>query len=183
MLIYITNRFENVTRGTTVTSATAPYVISSTPSGMQLRWINSSGVISGSSPVTADTFTPYYYNVASSCYYPAGNSITITANPSNISVSPATQTLTLNDTPTNLAVTATNVTSYQWYSNVINSNTGGILISGATSSVYTPLTNATGMLYYYVIAKNGTDCSTSSSAVQVIVQSSCLAGSIAPAIH
>jgi hypothetical protein len=33
---------------------------------MELRWLNSSAVVSGSNPVAADTYTPYYYNTASS---------------------------------------------------------------------------------------------------------------------
>ncbi|TXE05781.1 T9SS type A sorting domain-containing protein [Gelidibacter salicanalis] len=71
----------------------------------------------------------------------------ITAQPSI-----ASQTLCLNTAATQLSVTATGAgLTYQWYSNTTNSNTGGISLgAGATSSTYTPKTNAVGALYYYV---------------------------------
>ncbi|MBU2929407.1 PKD domain-containing protein [Winogradskyella psychrotolerans] len=41
--------------------------------------------------------------------------------------------------------------TYQWFSNTINSNSGGTLISGATASTYTPpVFNTIGTFYYYV---------------------------------
>ncbi|MGC4023037.1 MAG: hypothetical protein QM734_14380 [Cyclobacteriaceae bacterium] len=43
---------------------------------------------------------------------------------------------------------------YQWYSNAANSNTGGTLISGATSISYVPSTATVGSTYYYAIATN-----------------------------
>jgi len=166
----------------TVTSALAPYVVSATPSGMELRWLNSSAVVSGSNPVAADTYTPYYYNTASSCYYPAGSSITVTANPTSVSVAPATQTVVNNGTATNLTATATNATSYQWYSNTTSSNTGGTLIPGAHSSTYTPPTNVLGTFYYYVVATNGGTCSTTSNNVAQVTVIPCPAGTTAPVI-
>ncbi len=62
-------------------------------------------------------------------------------------------------------------TTYQWYSNTTNSNTGGTLIAGATSSTYTPLTTAGGTLYYYVVVTGniGTVTSAVSGAVTVTV--------------
>lgn len=164
----------------TVTSALASYVVSATPSGMELRWLNSSGVVSGSSPIAADTYTPYYYNTASSCYYPAGSSITVTRNPTAVSATPATQTMVQNTSPTNLAVAATGATSYQWYSNTTNSNTGGTMISGATSSNYTPPNNVVGTFYYYAVALNGT-CGTTSNVARVTVNP-CAAGTTAPVL-
>ncbi|MFV0376111.1 MAG: hypothetical protein ACK5JD_02275 [Mangrovibacterium sp.] len=38
---------------------------------------------------------------------------------------------------------------YQWYQNANPSNSGGTLISGATSSTYTPSSTTVGTLYYY----------------------------------
>lgn len=40
--------------------------------------------------------------------------------------------------------------SYQWYSNTVDSNTGGTLISGANGNIFTPPSNAIGTMYYYV---------------------------------
>lgn len=61
--------------------------------------------------------------------------------------------------------------TYQWYSNTTNSNTGGTLIAGATTSFYTPLTTAGGTTYYYVVVSGniGTVTSEVSGAVNVTV--------------
>ncbi|MEN8929348.1 MAG: PKD-like domain-containing protein [Flavobacteriales bacterium] len=59
--------------------------------------------------------------------------------------------------------------NYQWYSNSAGSNTGGILIPGATDSTYTPPVNAVGTIYYYCeITQSGLNCSVISSASQII---------------
>ena len=52
--------------------------------------------------------------------------------------------------PLSLTATGTGIT-YQWYSNVANSNSGGTLIAGATSNSYSPVTTTVGTLYYYCI--------------------------------
>ncbi|SFO79078.1 hypothetical protein SAMN04488519_11522, partial [Algoriphagus ornithinivorans] len=44
--------------------------------------------------------------------------------------------------------------TYQWYRNTTNSNTGGTLIPGATSSSYTPPTDNVGTTYYYATGKS-----------------------------
>jgi formylglycine-generating enzyme required for sulfatase activity len=44
--------------------------------------------------------------------------------------------------------------SYQWYSNTVDSTTGGTIISGAKGASYTPPTTAVGAVYYYVIVTN-----------------------------
>lgn len=49
----------------------------------------------------------------------------------------------------------TSATTYQWYSNTINQNTGGTAIVGATNPIYTiptSLTSTTGSYYFYCIA-------------------------------
>lgn len=62
-----------------------------------------------------------------------------------------------NSSATALSVVATGTAlTYQWYSNTIPVNTGGSLISGATSASYTPSTTATGTTYYYCVV--GTTC-------------------------
>ena len=65
----------------------------------------------------------------------------------------ATQQVCVDGTPTNLTVTATGASSYQWFSNTTNSNTGGTNLgsgSGAQTATYTPPTSSAGTLYYYV---------------------------------
>ncbi|MDD4968290.1 MAG: PKD domain-containing protein [Paludibacter sp.] len=50
--------------------------------------------------------------------------------------------------------------SYQWYSNLANTNSGGTPITGATNSTYTPpVFNAVGTFYYYAEVKfTGSNC-------------------------
>ncbi len=52
------------------------------------------------------------------------------------------------------------IPSYQWFSNTLNSNTGGTLIPTATDSVYMPSTAVVGTIYYYcVISFSSGGCS------------------------
>jgi hypothetical protein len=88
---------------------------------------------------------------------------------------------------TSLSVSATILSgslSYQWYRSNTNSNTGGTLIGGATSSSYLPPVNTLGTTYYYVIVKN-TDptatgvqtATTTSRAAKVTVSSQIISSS------
>lgn len=52
---------------------------------------------------------------------------------------------------TALSVTASRATGYQWYSNIIASNSGGTLISGAVNASHVPSTSDIGTKYYYVV--------------------------------
>jgi len=76
----------------------------------------------------------------------------------NITAHPQGATYAVGQTPTALSITA-NVTdggqlSYQWYSNTVYNSATGTAIGGATNASFTPLTTATGTLYYYVIVTN-----------------------------
>ena len=77
---------------------------------------------------------------------------TVTIN----AVTPPTQTICLNGTAQPLVSDAvgTGTLSYQWYYNTTNSNTGGILISGAVSNSYQPSTSIAGTSYYYVVVSD-----------------------------
>ncbi len=61
--------------------------------------------------------------------------------------------------------------SYQWYSNITNSNTSGTLISGATNINYTPPSfNTSGNYFYYVvISLTGSGCSAIISEVAEVI--------------
>lgn len=62
--------------------------------------------------------------------------------------------------------------SYQWYKSLTNTNGGGTVIEGETSSTFTPPTNETGTVYYYVVAINTIGSSTNrvtSETMEVIV--------------
>ena len=61
-------------------------------------------------------------------------------------------------------------TSYQWFSNTANSNSGGSSIGGATNSTYTPTDlSSIGAYYYYVeVSKDGIGCTSATSNVYEI---------------
>lgn len=139
---------------------------------------------------TASTYAPpnnpvgitYYYSIVS---FPSGagcnqitsqtarieivDSIQIDTNPE------ATQSICVDSNINNtLTVThsgGTGAISYQWYSNTINSNTGGAIIGGATNIAYTPPTfNTPGTFYYYIeIALTGSGCSPETSDVAEVI--------------
>lgn len=79
--------------------------------------------------------------------------------------SPASQSACQNLTPSNLSITASGtLPTYQWYSNTVNSNSGGSSILGATLSTYTPPTSVTGTTYYYCIVSGCSNSVTSNTA-------------------
>ncbi|SHG55070.1 gliding motility-associated C-terminal domain-containing protein [Flavobacterium micromati] len=84
--------------------------------------------------------------------------VTISACPTfNIVTQPATpQDICLNAVATALAVTTSgsNV-SYQWYRNIFDNIITGTIISGATTSSYTPPSTTVGTIYYYVKITGG----------------------------
>ncbi|WP_185146903.1 DUF6923 family protein [Chryseobacterium echinoideorum] len=88
-------------------------------------------------------------------------------------VTPPTQNVCLNGTPQTLVASAsgTGTLSYQWYSNTTNSNIGGTLISGATSSTYNPPTSVAGTKYYYVVVKDSYCEGTTTSSVLTVTTS------------
>ena len=110
-------------------------------------------------PTTLSAGTYYYF-----CEVRATNGAqSIRSNVARVNVSAPVISINKQPTPTvvftgklngNLSVTAS-VTgnadlSYQWYSNTINSYTGGIIITGATSSNYVvPMTHPLGTYYYF----------------------------------
>ena len=61
--------------------------------------------------------------------------------------------------------------SYQWYSNSVNNNTSGTLISGANAASYIPATTSVATIYYYCIVTQGNGCSVSSNAAAIAVTS------------
>lgn len=94
------------------------------------------------------------------------NGPTITTQPSNVA-----QNICIGSSASTLSVNATSAStiSYQWYSNTSASTSGGTIISGATSSTYTPPTNVSGVKYYYVVLTNtqGSTTSAVSGAITV----------------
>jgi len=54
---------------------------------------------------------------------------------------------------------------YQWYKNTTDSNSGGTMISGATSKSYMPPTGTEGTTYYYVMITNDKEESPASTSI------------------
>lgn len=96
----------------------------------------------------------------------------------SISTQPASADYVTGATATPLTVVATldgYTLSYQWYKNTTNSNTGGTVISGATTNSYTPtLSSTAGTTYYYCVVtatKEGSETLTATSDVAAITVS------------
>ncbi len=101
------------------------------------------------------------FSITVDCVDAAAPATLIATNPSTTPQSVCVGTAT---TPLTVTVLGTVlIPTYQWYSNTGNSNSGGTLISGATSSSYTPpsvIANV-GTTYYYCIVNNACDTQTS----------------------
>ena len=132
-------------------------------------------------PPTSTTGTTYYFCEITNSWgcktkTLISGAINVYAAPV-IASQPTGATYCQNIAATALSVTATSgglgTPTYQWYSNSNNSNTGGTLITGATSATYTPSTSTVGTTYYYATINNGggaAGCSIlASNAVAIVV--------------
>jgi large repetitive protein len=166
----ITAQPSNATQTVCLNAAATPLSVTATGAGLTYQWYrntnnsNSGGtLISGATsssymPLTTTAGTQYYYVVVGGTCSPAitssvSGAVTVNALPAiTAQPSAAPQILCPNATGTPLSVTATGAgLTYQWYSNTTNSNSGGTLITNATSATYTPATSTAGTLYYYVV--------------------------------
>lgn len=75
-----------------------------------------------------------------------------------------------------LSVSSPQATSFQWYSNNVNANSGGTLITGATGTTYTPPSSVAGTTYYYCVIGNGSVELASNVATVRVEQSPTLSG-------
>ena len=162
--------------------------VSTSGTALTYQWYNNStssnsgGVpVSGAttfnySPSTATPGTFYYYVVVSGGCGVVTSTVSgqVTVNPpTSISSQTTTaQTICLNGTLSSMSVTAggTAPFTYQWYSNMTSSNSGGTLIGGATASTFRPPSTTAGTKYYYVIvsgACGGTVTSSVSGAITI----------------
>jgi gliding motility-associated-like protein len=173
---------------------TTPLTISYTggSGGVSYQWYsNTTNSNTGGTLIPSATnasYTPAVFTTSGTNYYYATLSFSgngcgpITSNPAEIMVVTdptvssqplVSQTLCQGASPTNLTVSATGgigTYSYQWFSSVSNSNTGGILITGETNASYTPPTTSIGTRYYYcVITQTGIGCNANSATAEVIV--------------
>ena len=154
--------------------------VNATGSGLSYQWYTNtsssnsrgtliSGVTTASyTPTTGTAGSSYYYCVISNtnnCSVSSAVSglITINALPTITSQSTVAATYCQNDAANALTVTATgSALSYQWYSNTVSNNSGGALISGATTASYIPTTGNVGSNYYYCVVLNTNNCSVTS---------------------
>ena len=172
------------------------------------QWNTSAGPISGATnqsynPPPFNTVGAFTYNVTITL---SGNGCNVVASQNAIvdviadpvvSIQPISASYCQNGSPvTPLSVSATGglgTFSYQWYSNSINSNSGGTIILGATSSSYTPSVATVGVKYYYcVLTQTGLNCGVTSNTASITVslaptfvlqpisQTICSGGSFAP---
>lgn len=152
------------------------------------------------SGATSASFTPPVFNNPGTFYYYAtiifsGNncgSLTTQVSEINVFNDPtitsqplSTQNLCQGETPINLEVAATGgngTFTYQWYSTLTNTPTGGNLISGAVNAEFVPVTTIVGTTYYYcVVSQTTSGCSVTSTTAAVIINQSPTV-SIAPTI-
>lgn len=114
---------------------------------------------------TNDTYTPSTANVGTLYYYCIVNQVTGTGcNVTSatamvvVNLAPAftnalaSSTICLGQTPAPLTVVTNSdalLPTYQWFSNVNNSNSGGTVIVGATNATYNPPAILAGTTYYY----------------------------------
>jgi gliding motility-associated-like protein len=133
-------------------------------------------------PVFTTPGNYYYYAVVSlngnGCVPAASNvaEVNVYADPTISSQPISSQNICLGTAPSNLEVTATGgngAFTYQWYSNITNSNSGGAVITGATNSSFSPASNVIGTKYYYcVVTQNSTlGCSVTSTTAAISVNS------------
>ncbi len=173
-----------------ICQGTIPTDLVVTPSGgvgtYSYQWYNSqtNTAIAGA---TNTTYTPSTATVGTLSYYciitQTGSACSVTsplvsvqvvAVPT-VSTQPlASQPICINNTPITLTtafIDGTGTPTYQWFTNIVNSYTGGTAITGATTLSYTPITAVVGSLYYYCIAtySNGGCGTVSTNIAEVIV--------------
>ena len=172
---------------TPVTGVTGYYVeVSSDPSFTSIvSTTYVPGATSSSCPISGLVGgATYYYRVRSASVYAngtyqscsslpqtatAGEALSFTQQPLSFSICQGNSS--------SLSVSSATATGYQWYTNTVNSNTGGTPISGANSATYTPLpTSVTGTFYYYCVITRGSSILASNVAVINVVSSPSLTG-------
>ena len=142
------------------------------------------------SGATASTYNPGVLSTVSSFYYYVEATqngvgcdiavsdvftVEVVADPVIDSQAIATQEICQNASLQDLIITvsggiASSNFDYQWYSNTINNNTTGTLITGATTDTYTPDNTTEGTLYYYVVVmQSESDCEVVSNTSEVII--------------
>jgi hypothetical protein len=118
-----------------------------------VTWKNGATTVGTGSPLQINDVAvaaDYYAEVSYGCTATQSDNASITLDIPEIVTEPeASVSACLGATLNELKVVATNAGGYQWYSNSTYSNSGGTIISSATSSAYTPPSDVAGTIYYY----------------------------------
>ena len=157
----------------TTNSNSGGTLISGATSSSYTLVTNNSGTTSpGGTGVVGGPF--YYYCVVTPTGYTNGcnavatstAAVTVSAQPSLTTPTPASQIDCNGATPTNITTTSgggAGTITYQWYSNSTNVNTGGAPV-GTSSTTLTPPTTTNGNAYYYCkMTATGTNCAAATS--------------------
>ena len=156
-------------------------VITSSPNVTYQWYSNGNNSNSGGTIIAGANGASYQIptNVSSSLYYycvltnECGTSTSNVSRRVRVTVmvnepSLINQSICINGTlnPLSVSMNGTSVTySYAWYYNTVPVNSGGTIVTGATSAQYTPPTNIAYERYYYAVVgvnNNGLRCSISS---------------------
>ncbi|MGP8217691.1 MAG: fibronectin type III domain-containing protein [Bacteroidia bacterium] len=161
-----------VTVSTAGTYCTNTSLVATGGAGGTIYWENTTSngtsTVLGGTPQTVSATGTYYYGSDNAGCWTYGNAAVTINTAVTITVQPST---TAQSGGTGFAATALSVTAtgtgltYQWYSNTVSSNSGGTLISGATSGSYTPVTTTVGTLYYYCVVSGAAPCGSVTSNV------------------
>ena len=129
----------------TATAGISGYIVSGTAKTIPIQTITNAGLTSG-------TVTYVITPKSGNCVGAPVNYV-ITVNPApKITTQPVSNTLCKDGSITPLSIvvsTPGGTPQYQWFSNTINNNTGGTLLTGETNSTFTPPTTVVGKIYYY----------------------------------
>ncbi|MEI2281801.1 S-layer homology domain-containing protein [Paenibacillus polysaccharolyticus] len=179
---WYSNTTNSTTGGTPISGATSStYAAPTTSVGITYYYAvvtNTNNSVNGSKTMTTTTNAAEV--VVSSLVDAAAP--TITTQPTNETANEGSTSPTLT---VGASTSDAGTLSYQWYSNVTNSNIGGIPVSGATSSSYAAPTTNAGTTYYYAVVTNTNNnasgnktTTTPTNAVQVTVNA--LVNAVAP---
>jgi gliding motility-associated-like protein len=137
------NWTDSTTNPTSITLSPTSETVATTSVYVRPKPALTVGTYSGNITLSSTGATNLTTAVSATIYAP----IAITTHPST-----TPRNICQNGTVTALTVVATGSgLTYQWYSNATASNTGGTLISGATSASYTPVSTTASSLYYYCV--------------------------------
>jgi hypothetical protein len=99
---------------------------------------------------------------------PINSTITITSQPSKSGVKVALNLVSSALPAYAVSATSNTALSYQWYSNSVASNSGGVLIPGATNASYVPSTSSAYTAYFYcVVSIQNSSCSVVSDVSEI----------------